>query len=124
MPEIFRCRFRCVFACVLLLALSACAQLGYYAQAMQGQMALRSSARPIDQLLADPKVADREWTDGQGKTRSSVLYWNPTSYRGGSRVMVKYVAYQYQSSLTRDEAERYLAWLNAGNVGRHYEAFK
>ena len=58
MPEIFRCLFRYVLACVLLLTLSACAQLGYYAQAMQGQLALRSSARPIDQWLADPKVAD------------------------------------------------------------------
>ena len=33
-----------------------CAQLSYYAQAMQGQMSLLSSARPIDEWLADPKV--------------------------------------------------------------------
>ncbi len=58
MPEIFRCLFRCVLAWALLLAISGCAQLAYYAQAMQGQMALSSSAKPIDEWLADPKVAE------------------------------------------------------------------
>ncbi len=38
--------------------LSGCAQLGYYAQAVQGQVSLLSQARPIDQWLADPAVAD------------------------------------------------------------------
>ncbi len=46
------------FAC-LLSALAGCAQLGYYAQAMQGQMSLMASARPIDTWLADPGVEDR-----------------------------------------------------------------
>lgn len=39
-----------------LLACAGCAQLGYYMQAMQGQMSLMSEARPIDQWLADPQV--------------------------------------------------------------------
>ncbi len=43
-------------AVIALLDLSGCAQLGYYAQAMQGQMQLVSSARPIDRWLADPSV--------------------------------------------------------------------
>lgn len=38
--------------------LASCAQLGYYAQAMQGQMSLMSSARPIDEWLADPGVKE------------------------------------------------------------------
>ena len=38
--------------------LGGCAQLGYYAQAMQGQMNLLSSARPIDDWLSDPKVSE------------------------------------------------------------------
>ncbi len=35
-----------------------CAQLGYYAQAMQGQMSLLSSAKPIDAWLVDPGTSD------------------------------------------------------------------
>lgn len=46
-------------SCAFLMCLLAgCAQLGYYAQAMQGQMSLLSSAKPIDIWLADPKVED------------------------------------------------------------------
>ncbi len=47
----------CLGACVLLVA-AGCAQLGYYMQAMQGQMTLMSEAKPIDQWLADPLVKD------------------------------------------------------------------
>lgn len=47
----------CLGAAVLL-ASAGCAQLGYYMQAMQGQMSLMSEARPIDQWLADPQVKD------------------------------------------------------------------
>lgn len=36
--------------------MSGCAQLEYYLQAAQGQIALLSDARPIDELLADPEV--------------------------------------------------------------------
>lgn len=38
------------------LSLGGCASLGYYMQAMQGQLSLMSSAKPIDQWLADPTV--------------------------------------------------------------------
>jgi predicted aminopeptidase len=37
--------------------LGGCAQLGYYAQAMHGQMSLLSSAKPIDTWLADPSTS-------------------------------------------------------------------
>lgn len=47
----------CLGACVLL-AVAGCAQLGYYMQAMQGQMSLMSEAKPIDQWLADPLVKE------------------------------------------------------------------
>lgn len=36
--------------------MSGCAQLTYYLQAAQGQLALLSDARPIDDWLADPEV--------------------------------------------------------------------
>jgi predicted aminopeptidase len=42
----------------VLLGVTGCAQLGYYMQAMQGQMSLMSNARPINQWLADPSVND------------------------------------------------------------------
>jgi predicted aminopeptidase len=39
-----------------LLSLSACASLGYYAQAAHGQFSLLAQARPIDDWLADPQT--------------------------------------------------------------------
>ncbi len=42
----------------LLTTLGGCTQLGYYAQAMEGQMSLLANAKPIDTWLADPKVGD------------------------------------------------------------------
>lgn len=47
----------CVGASIVL-AVAGCAQLGYYMQAMQGQMSLIAEARPIDQWLADPLVTE------------------------------------------------------------------
>ncbi len=43
----------------LLSTLGGCAQLGYYTQAMQGQMSLLASAKPIDTWLADPRVENK-----------------------------------------------------------------
>ncbi len=42
----------------LSLSVSGCAQLSYYAQAVEGQVSLLSSAKPIDQWLTDPLVRD------------------------------------------------------------------
>ena len=39
--------------------LASCAQIDYYLQAAQGQIALLADARPIDEWLADPAVADK-----------------------------------------------------------------
>jgi predicted aminopeptidase len=49
-------RLASVLICVLL---SGCAQLGYYAQAAQGQYALWSDARPVDAWLADPSLTPK-----------------------------------------------------------------
>ncbi len=48
-------------------------------------------------------------------------YW-ARAWAAGSRVGVVYVTFQGPTYLTKGEAERYLAWLDAGNVGSHYEA--
>ena len=71
-----------------------------------------------------PSSASKTWIDSAGTERELTLFWYPVCYRAGPRVKVKYVSYQYESSLTKAEAEQYLAWLDAGNVGRHYDAKK
>lgn len=48
-------------------------------------------------------------------------YYDVNVHQGGGRVRVRYVSYQGTSSLTRTKAEQYLAWMDAGNIGRHYE---
>jgi hypothetical protein len=38
------------------------------------------------------------------------------------RVFVRYVSFQGMHHLSVEDAERYLAWLDAGNVGKHHAA--
>ena len=40
------------------------------------------------------------------------------------RVWIIYVTYQNGSYLSVEDAETYLAWLDAGNVGRHFAALR
>jgi hypothetical protein len=42
-------------------------------------------------------------------------------YPGAGKVSVMYVSYQGPTKMTRAEAEQYLAWLDAGNAGKHYQ---
>lgn len=49
-------RLHAVAIASLVVVAAGCAQLGYYAQATRGQLSLMSSARPIDDWLADPSV--------------------------------------------------------------------
>ncbi len=55
-----------------------------------------------------------------GQGRRLKPYYFANTYVGGSRVCVRYVSFQGTSTLTKAEALRYLAWLDAGNVGSHY----
>jgi hypothetical protein len=41
--------------------------------------------------------------------------------RAGRYVSVTYIGYQGSLSLSRDQAAAYLAWLDAGHVGTHFE---
>lgn len=72
----------------------------------------------------DPAVAATTYRDGQGVLRRTALYWNARADVAGSRVAVTYVGYQGRSTLKRAEALTYLAWLDAGGVGRHYKALR
>ena len=49
-------------------------------------------------------------------------YCARAGYYGGSKLAVTYVSYQGRSHLTKAEALAYLAWLDAGHVGRHFDS--
>ena len=68
---------------------------------------------------ADPKI-----NTTRPEPYGGVPYFGAGAYSAGRFVYVKYINYQGSSYLTKDEATRYLAWLDAGNIGRHYEAFR
>lgn len=76
----------------------------------------RRIAEHLKRFAADPAIAHND----KGLTR----YWNAGSSASGRWVYVRYIAYQGSSNLSRDEAMRYLEWLDAGNVGRHYAALR
>ena len=48
-------------------------------------------------------------------------FFQTNAYASGNRVYIIYRAYQGFRSLTKAEAMAYLAWIEAGNVGEHYE---
>lgn len=71
--------------------------------------------------------ADRErnlykWTDRKGVMHTASHFYFAWARRAGPRVQVVYVSYQGGTNLTRAAALKYLAWLDAGNYGTHYEA--
>ena len=49
-------------------------------------------------------------------------FWHAGAYHNGRYVGVIYVRYQGPTNLTRDQAERYLAWLDQGGKGKHGKA--
>lgn len=63
----------------------------------------------------DPKI---NAPDPVYRTRN---YYCAGAYRAGSFVGLRYVSYHCAWHLRRADAQRYLAWLDAGNVGTHYE---
>jgi hypothetical protein len=51
-------------------------------------------------------------------------FYNASAWVAGRYVGVRYISYQGNSNLTRADAEWYLAWLDGGGEGRHYEALR
>jgi hypothetical protein len=51
----------------------------------------------------------------------TVPYYFAGAYSTGKSVAVTYISYQHTSKLKREDALLYLVWLDAGNVGTHYE---
>ena len=66
------------------------------------------------------KARDR-WVPDEMGVRA---YYGAHAWGDRHRVGVKYISYQGGSFLSTEEAAIYLAWLDAGNVGRHYQALK
>lgn len=72
----------------------------------------------LERFEADPKI--NEFDEKYRVHR----YYHAGARRSGRYVSVCYISYQGTSQLARDEALNYLAWLDAGNVGTHYQADK
>jgi predicted aminopeptidase len=52
-------KWRIAMLCSMAVLVASCAQLGYYVQAAQGQFALLSDAKPIDEWINDPATGAR-----------------------------------------------------------------
>lgn len=63
----------------------------------------------------DPLINRRPFFDG-----ALLPYYCAGAVRAGNYVDVRYVSFQLTSRMRKAEAEAYLAWLDAGNVGTHY----
>ncbi len=51
-------------------------------------------------------------------------FWYAGAAAAGRYVMVTYIAYQGTRGISKADAARYLAWLHAGNIGKHWEALR
>ena len=50
--------------------------------------------------------------------------WHPACFEAGRYVGIKYKRFWNADYISKAEALEYLAWLEAGNAGLHYEALK
>jgi len=81
----------------------------------------------LNRFEADSKINkgqryDREMQRWVEDPKGTGDYYCSSAYVSGRYISVVYITYQGSSQLTRERAEKYLAWLDAGNVGRHFEA--
>jgi hypothetical protein len=80
-------------------------------------------AAHLKRFEADPEINAERFYESRrtGRRESSGHpYYHAGAWRAGNRVKVIYVSYHDPSSLTRAEAEAYLTWLDAGNVGTFF----
>jgi hypothetical protein len=79
----------------------------------------------LRRMACDPEFNKEQfWYSEKTRRRESMgrpLY-GARARRTGNRVSVMYVSYQGTSKLARADALAYLAWLDAGNRGKHFEA--
>lgn len=83
------------------------------------ELAARIDAH-LKRFAADHAINRNTLADGTGLSK----YYNTSAFRSGSWIGVIYVSYQGSSKLTYHQAAKYLEMLDAGFVGRHFEAFR
>ena len=83
-------------------------------------MKLREIAERIDTHLKRLE-ADKEWNRA---FYGSKRLWHPRAFASGAWLIIWYTSYQTWSSLRKADALRYLEWLEGGNNGTHFEAFR
>jgi hypothetical protein len=69
----------------------------------------------LQRFEADPII------NAENKPGGLTPYFHANAWDAGRYVAVRYVSFQGTTHLSKADAERYLAWLDAGNVGKHYE---
>jgi len=73
----------------------------------------------------DPKINTRAPDRIPGVKGLQRLWHSSAYYAGrGPKIQVTYISFQGSSTLSREEAEIYLAYLESGKTGRHYEALR
>ena len=72
----------------------------------------------LKRFEADPAIN----TSPNGQTTRR--FFHAGAHATGRWVSVGYISYQGDRSLSKADALAYLEWLDAGNVGKHYEALR
>ncbi len=83
----------------------------------------------LQRFEKDKKINwNRRWDKAAGgwvpDPRGVSPYYGAHAVGNRHRVWVVYITYQSGSFISIEDAERYLAWLDDGNEGRHYEALR
>jgi hypothetical protein len=71
----------------------------------------------LRRIEADPEL--NPWDDG--KVNGTKPFFHAGAHVAGARVGVRYISYQGVTNLKKADAVKYLAWLDAGNVGKHWK---
>lgn len=71
----------------------------------------------LTRIEADPKLNKVRKQGGM----TNQMFYCASAGNSGNRIYVVYVSYQGKTGLTREDAEKYLAALDAGKVARHFE---
>jgi hypothetical protein len=72
----------------------------------------------LQRMEQDPKINVAKVGHRMG-LQPYFLSW---ASRNGRFVGIRYVSFQGNTNLTREQAAQYLAWLDAGNNGKHHQA--
>lgn len=77
---------------------------------------------PTNEKPTLSEIADRidEYLNAKKRRKSRSQLVSVSAWSSGRWVYIQYERYKAISHLSRTEAEKYLAWLDAGNVGKHF----